>query len=118
MLIFTYFHVIIPLIFVFQTKDSKSFAFAVKFETADKLYGLFDHAYDIALPETADGSMDPFRLKNLDSSGYEVNSPMALYGSVPAVYGHSYVELCRIILIFSCYCLHQTKTLSYFKNHQ
>lgn len=61
----------------------------MKFPAAEKLYGLFDHAYEIVLPQTVNSTMDPFRLKNLDSYGYEVNSPMALYGAVPAVYGHS-----------------------------
>lgn len=73
----------------FQNQESQAFAFTVEFEAAEKLYGLFDHAYQITLPETVNGSMDPFRLKNVDAYEYEVNSPMALYGSVPVIYGHS-----------------------------
>ncbi|KAJ8978535.1 hypothetical protein NQ317_009478 [Molorchus minor] len=70
-------------------KDSQAFSFEVEFKDASKLYGLHHHAYKLALGETADGSMDPFRLRNSDVANYEVNSPMGLYGSVPAIYGHS-----------------------------
>ncbi|KAJ8927406.1 hypothetical protein NQ314_020186 [Rhamnusium bicolor] len=55
----------------------------------EHLYGLYHHAYDLALRETTDGSSDPFRLRNSDTPGYEVNSVMALYGTIPVIYGHS-----------------------------
>ncbi|XP_018562576.1 neutral alpha-glucosidase C isoform X2 [Anoplophora glabripennis] len=72
-----------------NSDDSKAFAFEVNFVGASKLYGLYHHAYKLALGKTADGSSDPFRLRNSDTAGYEVGSTMALYGSIPAIYGHS-----------------------------
>ncbi|KAJ8946579.1 hypothetical protein NQ314_008861 [Rhamnusium bicolor] len=43
----------------------------------------------MALGDTTDGSSDPFRLRNSDVYEYEVDSPMALYGSIPVIYGHT-----------------------------
>ncbi|KAG5886479.1 hypothetical protein JTB14_026739 [Gonioctena quinquepunctata] len=71
-----------------STATSQVFTFGVEFQS-DKLYGLFDHAYQLSLKETMDDSSDPMRLRNSDSWAYEANSPMALYGAVPAIYGHS-----------------------------
>ncbi|KAJ8927404.1 hypothetical protein NQ314_020184, partial [Rhamnusium bicolor] len=71
------------------TDSSKAFSFGVEFVGASKLYGLYHHAYKLSLDETADGSSDPFRLRNSDAGHYEVDSTMALYGSVPVIYGHS-----------------------------
>ncbi|KAJ8949570.1 hypothetical protein NQ318_016201 [Aromia moschata] len=71
-----------------NTEDSQAFSFGVSFNKAQRLYGLYHHAFKIGLRETGDDS-DPFRLKNVDAIFYELDSPMALYGSVPVVYGHS-----------------------------
>ena len=54
----------------------------------DHLYGLPEHADSFSLRNTK-GSTDPYRLFNLDVFEYELNSPMALYGSVPMVVAHS-----------------------------
>lgn len=59
------------------------------FAGASGLYGLHHHPVKMLLKETADGSMDPYRLRNSDTAGYEVGSPMGLYGAIPVVYGHS-----------------------------
>ncbi|XP_074025616.1 neutral alpha-glucosidase C [Leptinotarsa decemlineata] len=75
--------------FMDNQKERQTFAFSVGFDDAKRLYGLPSHAVDLELPQTANTSMDPFRLRNSDTAGYEVGSPMALYGSVPVVYGHS-----------------------------
>ncbi|CAG9840095.1 unnamed protein product [Diabrotica balteata] len=75
-----------------STDDSKAFTFKADFPEADRLYGLLDHAWNLALGDTNNGtaeSGDPLRLRNSDSWGYEANSPMALYGARPVVYGHS-----------------------------
>lgn len=72
----------------FQTPNSQAFTFKVDFN-APKIYGLFDHAWKLSLGTTANTSMDPFRMRNSDSWGYEANSPMALYGAIPAIYGHT-----------------------------
>ncbi|XP_018562583.1 neutral alpha-glucosidase C isoform X1 [Anoplophora glabripennis] len=69
--------------------SSQAFSFDVEFEEAQKLYGLHHHAYNLGLGETADGTVDPFHLKNFDTPSYDVGSTMALYGAVPVVYGHS-----------------------------
>ncbi|KAJ8949569.1 hypothetical protein NQ318_016200 [Aromia moschata] len=71
-----------------NTEDSQAFTFGVSFNDAQRLYGLYHHASKLGLRETGD-DYDPFRLRNLDVSFYELDSPMALYGSVPVLYGHS-----------------------------
>ncbi|VEN33509.1 unnamed protein product [Callosobruchus maculatus] len=90
-----------------KTEDKteiKDIGFVVQFNEADKLYGLHHHAYDLELPDTTvkteDGKYksDPFRLRNSDTAGFEANSPMALYGSVPVVYGHSKKSTAGIFL--------------------
>ncbi|CAL8084448.1 unnamed protein product [Calicophoron daubneyi] len=44
-------------------------------------YGIPEHADSLVLKDTSGG--DPYRLYNLDVFEYELNNPMALYGSVP-----------------------------------
>lgn len=56
------------------------------FHQANVLFGIPEHADSFALKSTAGG--DPYRLYNLDVFEYELNSKMALYGSVPVIYGH------------------------------
>ncbi|XP_056636238.1 neutral alpha-glucosidase AB-like [Diorhabda sublineata] len=84
-----------------NTEESQAFTFKVEFPESEKLYGLHDHAWTMSLGDTNDGSttsMDPFRLRNSDSWGYEANSPMALYGSRPVIYGHSTSQTSGIFL--------------------
>lgn len=50
------------------------------------ILGIPEHADSFALKSTT-GS-DPYRLYNLDVFEYELDSTMALYGSVPVLYGH------------------------------
>ncbi|VDO59740.1 unnamed protein product [Haemonchus placei] len=45
------------------------------------VYGLPEHAESFALRDTR--NYEPYRLYNLDVFEYDLNSPMALYGSVP-----------------------------------
>jgi neutral alpha-glucosidase AB len=52
------------------------------------LYGIPEHADSFALRDTR-GYTDPYRLYNVDVFEYEINSPMALYGSVPMMLAHS-----------------------------
>lgn len=56
------------------------------FHQANILFGIPEHADSFSLKNTAGG--DPYRLYNLDVFEYELNSKMALYGSVPVIYGH------------------------------
>ncbi|XP_018562585.1 probable glucan 1,3-alpha-glucosidase [Anoplophora glabripennis] len=72
-----------------ETVEDQAFSFRVEFEGANKLYGLAHHSFQMALKETVDGSSEPFRMKNLDIGEYDEDSPLALYGSIPVVYGHS-----------------------------
>lgn len=48
--------------------------------------GIPEHADSFALKSTL-GS-EPYRLYNLDVFEYEIDNGMALYGSVPVIYGH------------------------------
>ncbi|XP_055711223.1 neutral alpha-glucosidase AB [Phlebotomus papatasi] len=56
------------------------------FPEAEVLFGIPEHADSFALKPTL-GS-EPYRLYNLDVFEYELDSPMALYGSIPVIYGH------------------------------
>ncbi|KAH0820425.1 hypothetical protein GEV33_002366 [Tenebrio molitor] len=72
----------------FEDSLDQAFAFGVSFPQALQLYGIHEHADSLALQTTQVSGTDPYRLRNLDVSGYELNSPMALYGAVPVLYGH------------------------------
>ncbi|XP_067119018.1 neutral alpha-glucosidase AB-like [Centruroides vittatus] len=54
----------------------------------EHVYGIPEHADKFSLKTTV-GSTDPFRLYNLDVAEYELNNPMALYGSIPFMVAHS-----------------------------
>lgn len=56
------------------------------FHQANILFGIPEHADSFALKTTTGG--EPYRLYNLDVFEYELSSTMALYGSVPVIYGH------------------------------
>ncbi|TKS72276.1 Neutral alpha-glucosidase AB [Collichthys lucidus] len=51
----------------------------------EHVYGIPEHAESLRLKTTDNG--DPYRLYNLDVFQYELYNPMALYGSVPTVFG-------------------------------
>lgn len=78
-----------------STTDSKphgaaSSGFDLSFPGTNHLYGLPEHASSFALLPTRGkgGSGDPYRMYNLDVFEYELNSKMALYGSVPFMMAH------------------------------
>ena len=56
------------------------------FPQASILFGIPEHADSFALKSTLGG--EPYRLYNLDVFEYELDNGMALYGSVPVIYGH------------------------------
>ncbi|XP_030378135.1 neutral alpha-glucosidase AB [Scaptodrosophila lebanonensis] len=56
------------------------------FPAAEVLFGIPEHADSFILKSTS--GTDPYRLYNLDVFEYVVDSKMALYGSVPVLYGH------------------------------
>lgn len=55
----------------------------ISFVNSKHVYGIPEHADSFSLRETT--STDPYRLYNLDVFEYEVDNPMALYGSVPVM---------------------------------
>eukprot|EP01127_Copromyxa_protea_P000567 TRINITY_DN10485_c0_g1_i1.p1 TRINITY_DN10485_c0_g1~~TRINITY_DN10485_c0_g1_i1.p1 ORF type:complete len:926 (+),score=200.54 TRINITY_DN10485_c0_g1_i1:399-2780(+) len=58
----------------------------------DHVYGLPEHATDLALKDTTGPNAaytDPYRLYNFDIFEYELDNPMALYGHVPFMMAHS-----------------------------
>ncbi|CDS39626.1 neutral alpha glucosidase AB [Echinococcus multilocularis] len=56
------------------------------FHGFEYVYGIPEHADSLALRNT--NQTDPYRLYNLDVFEYELNNPMALYGSVPLMWAH------------------------------
>lgn len=56
------------------------------FPAAEVLFGIPEHADSFILKSTTGG--EPYRLYNLDVFEYIIDSKMALYGSVPVIYGH------------------------------
>lgn len=73
-------------------KDSKpygpsSVGLDVSFMGFENVYGIPEHADSLSLKQTSSG--DPYRLYNLDVFEYELDNPMALYGSIPYMVAHS-----------------------------
>ncbi|XP_037725211.1 neutral alpha-glucosidase AB [Drosophila subpulchrella] len=71
--------------------DSKPYgpeavALDFSFPAAEVLFGIPEHADSFILKSTS--GTDPYRLYNLDVFEYIVDSKMALYGTVPVIYGH------------------------------
>ncbi|KAF5287933.1 hypothetical protein FQA39_LY15603 [Lamprigera yunnana] len=60
----------------------------ITFPEAHRAYGLPEHADHLSLRTTSGGS-NPYRLYNLDVFEYELDSTMAIYGSIPVLYAHS-----------------------------
>jgi len=74
--------------------DSKPYgpeavALDFSFPAAEVLFGIPEHADSFILKSTS--GTDPYRLYNLDVFEYIVDSKMALYGTVPVIYGHGWV---------------------------
>ncbi|CAH3179912.1 unnamed protein product, partial [Porites evermanni] len=59
----------------------------ISFLGVEHVYGIPEHADSLALKTTV-GS-EPYRLYNLDVFEYELDSRMALYGSIPVMIAHS-----------------------------
>jgi mannosyl-oligosaccharide alpha-1,3-glucosidase len=71
-----------------------SVGFDVTFHGVSNVYGIPEHASTLSL-RTTDGNNggygEPYRLYNLDVFEYELDQPMALYGSIPFMVGHGVV---------------------------
>jgi alpha 1,3-glucosidase len=64
--------------------------------------GLPSHTLNLTLPSTIENGSaltDPIRFFNTDVHEYELNSPMAMYGSIPYLLGH---DRGRTVSIFWC----------------
>lgn len=63
----------------------------VAFHGFSHVYGIPQHATQLSLKTTAGEApdyTDPYRMYNLDVFEYEIDNPMALYGSVPFMVAH------------------------------
>lgn len=69
-----------------KPRGPEAIALDFSFPQAEVLVGIPEHADSFALRSTV--STDPYRLYNLDVFEYELDNGMALYGSVPVIYGH------------------------------
>ncbi|KAI9090946.1 glycosyl hydrolases family 31-domain-containing protein [Phlyctochytrium arcticum] len=68
-----------------------SIGFDVTFPGAADVYGIAEHATDFSLKSTRGENKaydQPYRMYNLDVFEYILDSPMALYGSVPFMMSH------------------------------
>lgn len=75
--------------FVFNSGDDLAIALDVSFPQAQRLYGIPEHAENLALKTTGPGVLDPYRLFNVDYAAYKVGSRESLYGAVPVLYAHN-----------------------------
>lgn len=63
----------------------------LSFPDTKNVYGLPEHASNFSLKATRGVNAEykePYRLYNLDVFEFELNSPMALYGSIPFLLSH------------------------------
>ena len=60
----------------------------VQFPGSTALYGVPEHASQMALKDTHSQYREPYRLFNADVFEYELDETMALYGAVPLVLAH------------------------------
>ncbi|KAF9921442.1 hypothetical protein FBU30_008498 [Linnemannia zychae] len=75
-----------------KPRGPESFGMDITFSGINHVYGIPEHATSLSLKATRGPEApysEPYRLYNLDVFEYEVDNPMALYGSVPFMLGHS-----------------------------
>ncbi|XP_048585965.1 neutral alpha-glucosidase AB isoform X2 [Nematostella vectensis] len=70
-----------------KPRGPSSVGLDISFPGVEHVYGIPEHADSLALKSTI-GS-EPYRLYNLDVFEYELDSRMALYGSIPVMLAHS-----------------------------
>ncbi|XP_031551690.1 neutral alpha-glucosidase AB-like [Actinia tenebrosa] len=70
-----------------KPRGPSSVGMDISFPGVEHVYGIPEHADSLALKNTI-GS-EPYRLYNLDVFEYELDSRMALYGSIPVMLAHS-----------------------------
>jgi mannosyl-oligosaccharide alpha-1,3-glucosidase len=81
-------------------RGSRSVGIDFSFPHAQHVFGIPEHATPLGLPTTrGPGSAttsspgtysDPYRLYTLDVFEYELNEPMALYGTIPILWAHGF----------------------------
>ncbi|VVT55417.1 uncharacterized protein SAPINGB_P004586 [Magnusiomyces paraingens] len=75
-----------------KVRGPESIALDISFIGFKHVYGIPEHSDSLSLRETrgqAEGHhKDPYRLFNVDIFEYEVDSPMAMYGSIPFMQAH------------------------------
>ncbi|CAF0830952.1 unnamed protein product [Didymodactylos carnosus] len=59
----------------------------INFVNFENVYGIPEHADSFSLKSTHD--TDPYRLFNVDVFEYDIQNPMALYGSIPYMLAHN-----------------------------
>ncbi|KAF9262699.1 glycoside hydrolase family 31 protein [Marasmius fiardii PR-910] len=75
-----------------KPKGPESLSIDITFPNHATVYGIPQHATNLALPTTTGDSptySDPYRLYNADVFEYLASSPMSLYGSIPVLHAHS-----------------------------
>jgi len=72
----------------------------VSFPGVEHVYGIPEHASTLSLKQTK-GDTDPYRLYNLDVFEYELDNPMALYGSIPFMQAHRLKQTTGVFLLNS-----------------
>ncbi|KAF9127236.1 hypothetical protein BGW39_006025 [Mortierella sp. 14UC] len=75
-----------------KPRGPESFGLDITFPEIEDVYGIPEHASSLSLNTTRGTDAqysEPYRLYNLDVFEYEIDTPMALYGSIPFMLGHS-----------------------------
>ncbi|EAU91748.1 alpha glucosidase [Coprinopsis cinerea okayama7 len=75
-----------------KPKGPESLSVDISFPNHPVVYGIPQHATDMALPTTTGENAhfsDPYRLYNADVFEYLASSPVSLYGSIPLMHAHS-----------------------------
>ncbi|KAF9436979.1 hypothetical protein BGZ76_002382 [Entomortierella beljakovae] len=75
-----------------KPRGPESIGLDISFPGISHVYGIPEHATTLSLKATRGAGApysDPYRLYNLDVFEYETDNPMALYGSIPFMLGHS-----------------------------
>jgi len=78
----------------------QSIGIDVSFPGVEHVYGIPEHASTLSLKQTK-GETDPYRLYNLDVFEYELDNPMALYGSIPFMQAHRLKQTTGVFLLNS-----------------
>ncbi|PVZ98864.1 hypothetical protein BB558_005128 [Smittium angustum] len=75
-----------------RPKGPQSFGVDISFPGSTNVYGIPEHASSLSLKTTKGENRmydEPYRLYNLDVFEFALDTPMALYGSVPVMLSHS-----------------------------